>query len=234
MGSTPSSAASWIGKRTSGRPRMLCRTLGSRLFIRVPLPAARITEAVDGMTGYYKPRRRGQFPEKAPGDPMAVSVQGPRNLVDLRQLGDFALAGGVEVAKAASLRENPALQGAHRAVVGLDRAAEVFAQVDQVLEPARQAIMQLAPQLGDALGILGDALLTPADGDGPQKRDEGHGSGEHDLGLAGILDQTGIAFGGRSQKAVVGDEHHDELGGVDLGPIALLGEPLDVAAHQLG
>src|SRR4030095_11083772 len=45
MGSAPASRHAWTTQRTIGCPATLCTTLGRSLFMRLPLPAARMIAA---------------------------------------------------------------------------------------------------------------------------------------------------------------------------------------------
>src|SRR5215470_19981793 len=93
-------------------------------------------------------------------------VQLPRRLLDGDERRDLVAARGAEVAEAPCRRQDARLHRSHERVVRVHRAAERGPDRVEVTGQGPQAIVELAAELADALGVGRDLLLAPAVPDG--------------------------------------------------------------------
>ena len=66
------------------------------------------------------------------------------------------------------LGHDVSLQGPDRLVIGIDRSAQTASRLGHVLAERGQALVELASDLLHLTGILGQSILLPSVGDGPQ------------------------------------------------------------------
>ena len=91
------------------------------------------------------------------------------------------------------------------------------------------------PELRHRLGGLGHALLLPAVGDRVEHRQQRRRRGDQHAPGHRVLDQLRVGLQRGAVQVLAGQEHHHQVGrGVELGPVGLVGERLDVLAQQPG
>ena len=95
-----------------------------------------------------------------------------------------------------------------------------------------QAVVELGAEALHLAGVLGQRLLLPAQGHRAQERDQGDRRGQQDAARHGVLLQVRVGLEGGGQELVAGDEGHHHLGrAVELLPVLLLAQLLDVRAQ---
>lgn len=94
-----------------------------------------------------------------------------------------------------------------------------------------ESLMHGAAEGGDFLGVEGEGFLSPAVGDGFQKRDQGGGGGEDDSVIDAALDEAGIGMEGGGKEGFTGEEEDGELRAVlELFGVFFRRKLLDVGA----
>ena len=92
--------------------------------------------------------------------------------------------------------------------------------------------VELGPEQLDLAGVLGQRLLLPPVGHGPQEGDERGRRGQQHVVGHGVLHETGLVLERGRQQRVARDEGHHELGRrVDPLPVLLLRQGVDVGLH---
>src|SRR5690242_4720513 len=158
-----------------------------------------------------------------------------RRLLDGDERRDLFAARGAEVAEAPRRRQHARLHRSHERVVRVHRAAERGPDRIEVTGQGLQAIVELAPELANALGVGRDLLLAPAVPDGVQQRDQGRGRRDDDTAIHAVLDERRIRLGRGADERLARDEHDHELGcGRELLPVRLGRERAHVIAHLAG
>ena len=98
-----------------------------------------------------------------------------------------------------------------------------------------QPFVELGAQALDGPGVLGQLFLLPPEGERPQQGDQRSGRGEEHPVRHRVFHEVGVLLKGRGQQGVAGNERHDQLGrGVELVPVLLLGQLVDVGAQLSG
>ena len=136
------------------------------------------------------------------------------------------------VVQLARRHENASFEGPDRLVVRADGSVEAATELGHVLAERPHPVIELAAELADLARILGGGLLLPDRRDRPQQRDQVRRRRDDDVRLPrGFVDRRVVLVGGAEER-LVRDEHDDEVRrGLELGPVALGGEPVHVVAH---
>lgn len=99
----------------------------------------------------------------------------------------------------------------------------------------RDPVVELAAEGADFVGVFGHRFLAPTVGGGFEEGDEGGRRGEQNAAGKGAVHETGIGGERGGEKMVAGQKKHDELrGGLELLPVVLGAEGVDVAPDLLG
>src|SRR5262245_41248747 len=158
-----------------------------------------------------------------------------RRLLDDNERRDLLAGRGAEVAEAPRRGQHARFHRSHEGVVRVDGAAECRPDRVEVAGQGAQAIVELAAELADALGVGRDLLLPPSVRDGAQQRDQGRRRRDNDLAGHAVLDERGVRLSRRADKRLARDEHHDELRrGRELLPVRLGRERAHVIADLAG
>ena len=92
--------------------------------------------------------------------------------------------------------------------------------------------MQLAAELADVPGALGDLLLAPPVRHRAEERDQRRRSGQDHLLVDALLDQRRVLLERCAEERLARQEHDHEVGRVlELAPVALGAQLADVVAH---
>lgn len=99
----------------------------------------------------------------------------------------------------------------------------------------RDAVVELAAEGADFVGVFGHRFLAPTVGGGFEKGDEGGRRGEQNAAGEGAVHETGIGGERGSEEVVAGEKEDDELGsGLKLLPVIFGTEGVDMAPDLLG
>lgn len=142
---------------------------------------------------------------------------------------------GAEFGEFAGSGEDGGFEGADGGVVAFDGGFEAAADFLQVIGEVGGAIVEVAAEAGDFVGVFGDGFLAPAVGGGFEEGDERDRRGEENFAGDGAFEEGGVGLEGGGEEVIAGDEEDDELGGgLELLPVVFGAEGVDVAADFLG
>ncbi len=102
---------------------------------------------------------------------------------------DFLGAAGAEVPEAARLDQHVVLERADHPVERREGAIHPAAQVFEVLSHGGDAFVQRLAQPADLFGVDRQPLLLPAEGRGPEQRDQRQRAGDDHVLLHAEVDQ---------------------------------------------
>ena len=127
--------------------------------------------------------------------------------------------------------EDAPFEGAHGAVVGVDALREVPPHLREMAGEDPQPLVEDLAEVADRPRVLLHLLLPPAVGHGPQERDQGRGRREDHPLLHPVFDEAGVLLQRRAEEGLARQEEDHELRRrLELAPVALLGELLEVHA----
>lgn len=98
-----------------------------------------------------------------------------------------------------------------------------------------EAVVEFTPEIGNGLGVSRGLFLSPPIGHGSQQGNEGGGGGQEDFAVGTGFNQGRVLFEGGAEEAFAGKkEDHEFRGGLELVPVGLGGEALDVLPDLSG
>lgn len=148
--------------------------------------------------------------------------------------GEFLGAASAEFGEAAGAGENRGFEGADGGVVTFQGVVEGAADFFEVFGEGDHAVVELAAEEADFLGVFRNGFLAPAVGGGFEEGDERRGRGEEDAFRDGAVHERGVGVEGGAEELVAGEEEDDEFGGgLELLPVVFGAEGVDVAADLL-
>lgn len=166
---------------------------------------------------------------------MGSGVEGPGLGVEGGEDGDVAVGSDAEVAEASGGDEESGFEGGDRLVVGGDGGVESGAHGGQVVGEDPDAVVKFASKIGNGLGVAGGLFLSPSIGHGSQEGNEGGGGGQEDFAVSSGFDEGWVLFKGGAEEVFAREKEDDEFGrGLELVPVGLGGEPLDVLSDVSG
>src|SRR5574344_138014 len=125
---------------------------------------------------------------------------------------DETLGGGEDVA-------TPLAETVHGLVVGRGGVAQVAPHGVHAVAEEDDLVVEAGGGLHDAVEVLDLVVAAPEVEGETQGGDEVGGGDDDYLALVGVVPEVGVGLGGEVVGGLVGDEHHDEVGGL----LAVLG-----------
>jgi hypothetical protein len=131
--------------------------------------------------------------------------------------------------------EHAGFERAYRAVVRLDGLREAAADVLEMLGQLRDAVVERTAQFADLLRVLRDRVLLPAVGDRLEQRNERQRARQHDALVHAEFQQPLVVLHRGRQQGLPRHEHDDDVGGgLEVGPVALVPQAVDVILDLAG
>ena len=119
-------------------------------------------------------------------------------------------------------------------VVAFHGGVEAAADFVEVVGETHDAVVELAAEGADFVGVFRDGFLAPAEGGGFEEGDERRRRGEEHAAGEGAVHEAGVGGERGGEEMIAGQKEDDELGrGLKLLPIVFRAEGVDVAADFL-